>query len=66
MSCSEEGCITCGDVGVPMRVIETREDGQASCADGDAVRHLIATDLVAPVSPGDELIVHAGVAIGRL
>ena len=49
-----------------MRVIETHEDGQATCVDGAAVRHLVATDLVAPITAGERLIVHAGVAIGRL
>jgi hydrogenase assembly chaperone HypC/HupF len=61
----EEHCITCGDEGIPMRVTELR-DGSAVCADHDQARHQIAIDLVEPVAIGDELLVHAGVAIGHL
>ena len=61
----EEHCITCSDEGIVMSVIELR-DGVAVCADGDRARHRIATDLVEPVAVGDELLVHAGVAIAHL
>jgi hydrogenase maturation factor len=61
----EEHCITCGDQGIAMRVIELR-DGTAVCADEQRARHAVAVDLVAPVAIGDELLVHAGVAIGHL
>jgi hydrogenase maturation factor len=44
-----------------MRVLEIREDRVALCDGGD-----VMTDLIGPVSPGDELLVHAGVAIARL
>ena len=55
-------CVTCGDEGVAMTVIEIREGG-AVCADPDRAQQRVAVDLVAPVIPGDELLVHAGVAI---
>jgi len=58
-------CITCGDEGIVMRVIELR-DGSAVCADQQRTRHRVAIDLVDSVSVGDELLVHAGVAIRRL
>ena len=45
-----------------MLVCEVREDGTALCGDGAEVM----VDLVAPVRPGDELLVHAGVALARL
>jgi hydrogenase maturation factor len=61
----EEHCITCGDEGTPMRVIELC-DGSAVCADEDRGRHSIAIDFVEPVVIGDELLVHAGVAIRHL
>jgi len=61
----EEHCITCGDEGIPMRVIELA-DGSAVCVDEQQTRHTIATDLVEPVAIGDELLVHAGVAIANL
>jgi hydrogenase maturation factor len=58
-------CITCGDEGIPVRVVELL-DGLAVCADHELVRHRVAIDLVEPVAIGDELLVHAGVAIARL
>jgi hypothetical protein len=45
-----------------MRVVELREPGLALC-DGEAE---VMTALVGDVRPGDELLVHAGVAIARL
>jgi hydrogenase expression/formation protein HypC len=60
------GCITCGDVAVPVRVVRVGAGAHALCADAaDAVED-VACDLVWPVVPGDRLLVHAGVAIGRL
>jgi hydrogenase maturation factor len=56
-------CITCGDVGTPMRVIEA-EAHEAVCVDDDGISHRVAVDLVAPVQRGDSLLIHAGVAIG--
>ena len=62
MSCEDPNhCITCSDEGVPMRVGEVRADGIALC---EGVEVLV--DLVAPVEPGDEVLVHAGVALARL
>lgn len=59
------GCITCGDAGTPMRVLEVG-DGAALCADDDGGRHEVAVELVEHVEQGSRLLVHAGVAIGRL
>ena len=61
MSCDESHCVTCSDEGVPMRV-ERLENGLAICEDGVEVM----TDLVGAVSAGDELLVHAGVALVKL
>ncbi len=56
-------CITCGDEGVPMRVVSV-DAGGAVCVEEDGTRHEgIAVDLVEPVAPGDRVLVHAGVAI---
>ena len=62
MSCDDEHCVTCADEGMAMAVRDVRADGIAVC-DGDVE---VLTDLVAPVRPGDELLVHAGVAIARV
>ena len=55
-------CATCADEGVPMRVLETTAEGTARCEGGVEV----LTDLVGAVQPGDELLVHAGVALARV
>lgn len=60
-----DGCITCGDVAVALRVVST--DGpDARCRDDQGREELVATELVGAVIPGDRLLVHAGVAIERL
>jgi hypothetical protein len=62
MSCDERHCVTCSDEGVPMRVVEAAGGGLAVC-EGDVE---VMTDLVGAVDVGDELLVHAGVALVRL
>ena len=59
--------MTCGDVAVPMRVlaIDARRD-LALCADEAGRRHTVEIALVDSVSPGAELLVHAGTAITAL
>ena len=59
--------MTCADEGVPMTVV--RVDGDralAVCASEDGARHTVETGLVDPVSPGDSVLVHAGVALVAL
>ncbi len=61
------GCITCGDVAIPLTVLRLDEGrGLALCADDDGKSETVEIDLVAPVAPGDRLLVHAGTAIARL
>jgi hydrogenase maturation factor len=55
-------CTTCSDEGVAMRVVEVRPHGTALC-EGEVE---VLTDLVGEVAAGDELLVHAGVALQRL
>jgi hydrogenase maturation factor len=60
----DEHCITCGDVGIPMRVIDVR-DGLALCeADGDEREVEIA--LLDGVGAGDVLLVHADVGLVKV
>jgi hydrogenase maturation factor len=60
-------CITCGDDGVPMRVLRVDDArGLALCEDGDGTHGSVEIALVAPVAPGDTLLVHAGTALTRL
>jgi hydrogenase assembly chaperone HypC/HupF len=62
-----QGCITCGDVAIPMSVMRLDgERGLALCSDDEGNSETVEIDLVAPVAPGDTLLVHAGTAIARL
>ncbi len=64
MSDAERHCVTCGDSAVAMRVIEVDPaDALAVCSDPSGRRQTVQIELVAPVAPGDEVLVHAGVAI---
>ena len=58
-------CITCGDVAIPMRVIRTGDDGLADCVTDEGVTSQVELALV-DAQPGDEVLVHACVAIQRL
>jgi hypothetical protein len=49
-----------------MRVLELHADGIALCSGDDGGVEDVMTDLVAPVAPGDTLLVHAGTALGRV
>jgi len=65
-ACSaEDGCITCGDVAVPLTVVEVA-GSDARCRDAAGREESVATELVGPVGAGDRLLVHAGVAIELL
>jgi hydrogenase assembly chaperone HypC/HupF len=60
-------CITCGDDGVPMRVV--RVDAErllALCEDAAGERSSVEVALVTPVAAGDTLLVHAGTALTTL
>jgi hydrogenase maturation factor len=62
---AEPGCITCGDVAVAMTVSAV-VGVDALCRDDQGREEQVATELVGPVTPGDSVLVHAGVAIERL
>jgi hydrogenase maturation factor len=60
------GCITCADEAVAMQVRRVdHERGLALCEDAGGRRSTVEIALVAPVTAGDELLVHAGTAIAR-
>jgi hydrogenase maturation factor len=62
-----DGCITCGDVAVPMCVVGVdRSRGLALCADQRGGRSSVEIALVEPVASGEVLLVHAGTALGRV
>jgi hydrogenase expression/formation protein HypC len=66
--CTTDGtCVTCGDVATPVRILGPgSEPGLAAGADGSGAPCEVEVDLVGPVSPGDVVLVHAGVALTRL
>jgi hydrogenase maturation factor len=60
-----DGCITCGDVALRLTVLELR-GADALCRDEDGRTELVATELVPDLAVGDQVLVHAGVALERL
>jgi hydrogenase expression/formation protein HypC len=61
-----DGCITCGDVAVELEVVSVDDArGLAVCADDHGASTEVDVLLVAPVGPGERLLVHAGTAIAR-
>ena len=61
-----DGCITCGDHAVDLRVVSVDDElGLALCADDAGSSAEVDVLLVAPVLPGERLLVHAGTAIAR-
>lgn len=65
-ACHGPGCITCGDVALAMDVVKVdAARGLALCATEGGVSESVEIALVAPVEPGETLLVHAGTAIAR-
>ncbi|MEJ7631920.1 MAG: HypC/HybG/HupF family hydrogenase formation chaperone [Rubrobacteraceae bacterium] len=60
-----DGCVVCSDAGIPVRVISIEGD-DAVCEDAAGNQAEIAVELVAPVEPGEILLTHGGVAIGKV
>ena len=60
-------CPTCADDGVPMTVVRVdSKAGLARCTDASGEAAEVETALVAPLAPGDRVLVHAGVAIAAI
>ncbi len=60
----QDGCLTCGDAGVPVRVLDS--DGMvAICEDRAGNATEVALEFVPPVRPGDVLLVHGGIALAK-
>ena len=65
-SCDPDaGCITCGDVGVEMRVVRL-DDDLAVCETADGDVRTVEVALLDGVACGEKLLVHADVALVRL
>ena len=60
-------CVTCGDEATSMRVLRVDDGrGLALCSDPDGTHRTVEIELVGPVARGDDVLVHAGVALVRL
>lgn len=65
--CAEEVCLTCGDVAVPVRVVELRAEGLALVDTGRAPgSHEEISIALVEAAVGDMVLVHAGEAIAVL
>ena len=64
MTIDRDACITCGDVAVQAIVVEVR--GDSATVEVEGRREQVAVELVAPVSPGETLLCHAGIALTRI
>jgi hydrogenase expression/formation protein HypC len=64
VSCGSDHCITCGDEGLPMKVLRVRDD-LALCEDESGNHHTVELALV-DAGAGDQVLVHAGVALVTL
>ena len=62
----QDGCTTCGDVGVPVRVLRRLSRDVARCEDHLGQQADVAIDFTPEARPGDVLLVHLGVALAHL
>ncbi|BBY00007.1 HypC/HybG/HupF family hydrogenase formation chaperone [Mycobacterium seoulense] len=61
----ESVCVTCSDEGRPGEAVTASADGHATVRTARGVENVVTT-LIDPVAAGDLMLVHAGMAIGRL
>jgi hydrogenase maturation factor len=60
------GCITCGDVALPLTVLTVGKDHIAICANESGATEEVDVSLIEEVNEGDTVLVHAKVALQRL
>jgi hydrogenase maturation factor len=64
VTCSDDHCVTCGDVAEPMKVLRVDVERElALCEDESGAHRTVEIALVKPIAEGDQLLVHAGTAI---
>jgi len=59
-----EHCVTCGDTAVAATVVQV--DGLTATVDVDGSREVVALELVEPVTVGEVLLCHAGIALEKV
>ncbi|OBB83412.1 HypC/HybG/HupF family hydrogenase formation chaperone [Mycobacterium sp. 852002-30065_SCH5024008] len=62
---AESVCVTCSDEGRPGEAVTASADGHATVRTARGIENVVTT-LIDPVEAGDLMLVHAGMAIGRL
>jgi hydrogenase expression/formation protein HypC len=60
---SDAHCITCGDEGIPMRVLEVDETRCLALCETEAGERSTVEIALVDAGPGDRVLVHAGTAI---
>ncbi|OBF74716.1 hydrogenase assembly protein HupF [Mycobacterium sp. 852002-51613_SCH5001154] len=63
--CAESVCVTCSDEGRPAEAVTASADGHATVRTARGIENVVTT-LIDPVEAGELMLVHAGMAIGRL
>lgn len=63
---ADDGCTTCGDVAVPVRVVRRAGECAVLCEDRTGRRAVVMTDFTPSAGPGDVLLIHSGVSIARI
>ncbi|OBF60541.1 hydrogenase assembly protein HupF [Mycobacterium sp. 852002-53434_SCH5985345] len=63
--CAESVCVTCSDEGRPGEAVTASADGHATVRTARGIENVVTT-LIDPVEAGELMLVHAGMAIGRL
>jgi hydrogenase maturation factor len=64
--CHSDHCITCGDEGIPMRVLRIDASRELALCEGEDGRQSAVEIALVDVAEGDAVLVHAGVALTRL
>jgi hydrogenase maturation factor len=60
------GCITCGDVAMQLTVVAVGGDNIAICRNDQGATEEVDVSLLEQVKEGDQVLVHARVALQRL
>jgi len=60
------GCITCGDLALPLTVTKVGRDHIAICTDDQGATEEVDVSLLEQIEEGDTVLVHARVALTRL
>jgi hydrogenase expression/formation protein HypC len=64
--CHSDHCITCGDEGIPMRVLRIDDERGLALCENEAGEQTTVEVALVEVEQGDSVLVHAGVALARL